>query len=108
MVQNSRRWIAASDVMPMFPTFVWKIQIEAGLRGALRQRVLAAMTEMRARLPPLAHGHGWQSEQTLRQRRDLRDLQPDVLVLRRAPRQTALVSEATGLAPPDDPSRGDS
>ena len=92
----------------MFPTFVWKVQIEAGLRDALRQRVLAAMTEMRVRLPPLAHGHGWQSEQTLHQRGDLWDLQRDVLVLHRAPRQTALVSEATDLAPPDDPSRGDS
>ena len=36
MVQNSRRWIEASDVIPMFPTFVWKVQIEAGLRDALR------------------------------------------------------------------------
>jgi hypothetical protein len=108
MVQNSRRWIEASDVIPMFPTFVWKVQIEAGLRDALRERVLAAMTEMRARLPPLAHGHGWQSEQTLHQRGDLWDLQRDVLVLHRAPEQTALVSEATDLAPPDDPSRGDS
>jgi hypothetical protein len=108
MVQNSRRWMEASDVIPMFPTFVWKDQIEAGLRDALRQRVLAAMTEMRVRLPPLVQGHGWQSEQTLRQRGDLWDLQPDVLVLHRAPEQTALVSEATDLAPPDDPSRGDS
>jgi hypothetical protein len=75
MVQNSRRWIEASDVIPMFPTFVWKVQIEAGLRDALRERVLAAMTAMRARLPPLARGHGWQSKQTLHQRGDLWDLQ---------------------------------
>ena len=108
MVHNNRRWMEASDVIPMFPTFVWKVQIEAGLRDALRQRVLAAMTEMPVRLPPLARGHGWQSEQTLHQRGDLRDLQRDVLVIHRAPEPTALVSEATGLAPPDDPSRGDS
>ena len=108
MVQNSRRWIEALGVITMFPTFVWKVQIEAGLGDALQQRVLAAMTEMRVRLPPLAHGHGWQSEQTLPQRGDLWDLQPDVLVLHRAPEPTALVSEATSLAPPDDPSRGDS
>lgn len=40
--------------------------------------------------------------------RDALRLQRDVLVLHRAPRQTALVSEATDLAPADDPSRGDS
>jgi len=58
------------DVMAMFPTFVWKVQIEAGPRDALRKRV--------------------------------------VLVLHQAPEQTALVNEATDLAPPDDSSRGDS
>jgi hypothetical protein len=78
MVQNSRRWIEASDVIPMFPTFVCKVQIEAGPRNALRQRVLAAMTAMRARPPPLARGHGRESEQTLHQRADLWDLQRDV------------------------------
>jgi hypothetical protein len=59
----------------MFPTFVWKVQIEAGLRDALRERDLAAITEMWDWLPPLARGHGWQSKQTLRQRGDLWDLQ---------------------------------
>ena len=36
------------------------------------------------------------------------DLQRDVLVLHRAPEQTAVVREVTDLAPPDDPSRGNS
>ncbi len=58
----------------MFPPFVWKVQIEAGLRDTLQQSVLAALAEMRVRLPALAPGHGWQSEQTLHQRADLRAL----------------------------------
>ena len=74
MAQNGRRWMEASDVIPMFPTFVWKVQIETGLRDTLRERILAALAEMRVRLPPLAPGQGWQSGQALHQREDFRDL----------------------------------
>ena len=41
MVQNSRRWMETSDVIPMFPTFVWKVQLEAGLR----ERILIKVRE---------------------------------------------------------------
>ena len=74
MVQRSRRWMEASDVIPMFPTFVWKVQVKAGLRDALRQQVLAAMADIRDGLPPLAPGRGWQSGQALHQREDFQDL----------------------------------
>jgi uncharacterized protein (TIGR02466 family) len=58
----------------MFPCLVWKSQVEAGLRDALRARILALLTGMRAGLPPLAPGQGWQSEQALHEREALRDL----------------------------------
>jgi uncharacterized protein (TIGR02466 family) len=74
MVQTSRRWMRASDVIPMFPSFVWKIQVESGLRDALREAILAAIAEMRVALPALAAGAGWQSGQALHRREDLRDL----------------------------------
>ena len=74
MVQNTRRWMDSSDVIPMFPTFAWKVQIEPGLRDALRETILAALAEMRAALPPLTPGHGWQSGQELHQREDFRHL----------------------------------
>lgn len=74
MVQDSHRWMEASDVVPMFPTLVWKLQIEAGLRETLRSRILVALTELRADLPPLAPGQGWQSGQALHERAELRDL----------------------------------
>jgi uncharacterized protein (TIGR02466 family) len=64
----------ASDVIPMFPTLVWKLQIEAGLRDALQARILPALAEMRRELPPLAHGRGWQSAQDLHHREELREL----------------------------------
>jgi len=63
-----------SDVIPMFPSLVWKIQLESGFRDALRQTILAAIAEMRVGLPSLAAGDGWQSGQALHEREDLRDL----------------------------------
>jgi len=64
----------ASDVVPKFPTFVWKLQIESGLRDALRESILAALAGMREGLPPLAPGMGWQSAHELHWRDDFRDL----------------------------------
>ena len=74
MTQKSRRWTEASDVIPMFPTFVWKVQVEPGLRDTLREKILPALSEMRVGLPPLASGQGWQSGQALHQREEFRDL----------------------------------
>jgi len=71
---ESERWMEASDVIPMFPTLVWKIQLKAKLRDALDTRILAALQKMRRDLPALAAGRGWQSEPTLHQREEFGDL----------------------------------
>ena len=62
--------IESSDVVTMFPSLVWKLQIEPGLRDVLRANILAAIAGMRAGLPALAHGDGWQSGHSLHQRDD--------------------------------------
>jgi uncharacterized protein (TIGR02466 family) len=74
MVKESNRWMEASDVIPMFPSLVWKIQLEASLRDALARSILAALADMRRGLPPLEAGRGWQSAQALHEREDFRDL----------------------------------
>jgi hypothetical protein len=51
-----------------------EVQVEASVRDALRERILAALAGMRVRLPLLEPGHGWQSEQALQQCDDFRDL----------------------------------
>lgn len=74
MVKEGRRWLEASDVIPMFPTLVWKLQIEADLRDTLTASILAALAELRRGLAPLEPGRGWQSGQALHEREDFGEL----------------------------------
>jgi len=74
MVKDSERWLEASEVIPMFPTLVWKFLLEAGLRAAIDAKILAALEGMRRGLPKLESGQGWQSEQTLHGREEFQQL----------------------------------
>ena len=74
MLKQTERWIEASDVIPMFPTLVWKILLEAELRSAIDVKILAALEGIRRGLPRLEAGQGWQSEQTLHARGEFLDL----------------------------------
>ena len=74
MGNENTRWSVASDVLPMFPTLVWKVELEAQLREAIRAQALEALARMRRDLPPLAPGQGWQSVQSLHELDEFRDL----------------------------------
>jgi uncharacterized protein (TIGR02466 family) len=74
MAKAGDPWIEASDVIPMFPTLLWKILVKPALRDAIDAKILAALGSMRRDLPRLESGHGWQSEQTLHDREELQDL----------------------------------
>lgn len=74
MVKERDPWIEASDVIPMFPTLVWKIQLNAELHDAIDAKILATLERIRRDLPELGPGRGWQSEQTLHEREEFRDL----------------------------------
>src|SRR5215475_11583331 len=73
MAKEANRWLESSDVVPMFPTLVWNLRLEATLRESIGARILAALEEMRRGQPPIETGHGWQSEQMLHERTDLRE-----------------------------------
>ena len=74
MAKAGDPWIEASDVIPMFPTLLWKIQVKPELRDAIDAKILATLGSMRRDLPRLEPGRGWQSEQTLHDREELQDL----------------------------------
>lgn len=68
MDKDGRRWMETSEVVPMFPSLVWKTQIEAGLRDAMNARIVEALGDMRRDASPLDPGQGWQSPQDLHER----------------------------------------
>lgn len=74
MVREDRAWIQASDVVPMFPTLVWKIQLKTVFHETLDPKILATLEAARRDLPRLGHGQGWQSQQKLHEREEFRDL----------------------------------
>lgn len=73
MAGESKRW-SASDVHPMFPTLVWKVELEPALREAMDATLFAVLDELRRSEAPLAAGQGWQSEQTLHRRPEFGEL----------------------------------
>jgi uncharacterized protein (TIGR02466 family) len=58
----------------MFPTLVWKVQLQAQLRDTISASVLPALSLMRSQHPPLGHGEGWQSIQTLHTLEEFQEL----------------------------------
>jgi len=74
MARESERWIQSSTVIPMFPTLVWKIQLEPRLRQEIDAAIVPALEEMRRGLPKLEAGCGWQSEQRLHERHEFQQL----------------------------------
>jgi uncharacterized protein (TIGR02466 family) len=53
---------------------VWKIQINAELHDAMDAKILAALERIRRDLPELGPGQGWQSDTTLHELEEFRDL----------------------------------
>jgi len=74
MAKETHTWIQASEVIPMFPTLVWKISLTPELRDAIDAKAMATLERLRRDLPVLDPGQGWQSEQTLHQREEFQDL----------------------------------
>lgn len=74
MSKESARWVSSSDVIPMFPTLVWKVQLDPQLHKKIDAQILAVLARLRDPLPPLAPGNGWQSIQTLHTLEEFQDL----------------------------------
>ncbi len=64
----------SSDVISMFPTLVWRVELDDAVREAIGSKGIAALALMRRSLPPLAPGEGWQSMQTLHELEDFSEL----------------------------------
>ena len=65
MVETQAANFESSDMLRVFPTFVWKAQVASGVRQEIEDDVLAKLDEMRRDAGAPAPGHGWQSKQDL-------------------------------------------
>ncbi len=63
-------WIESSDVLSLFPTFVWNIQLDRKLYEPLNADILGALRDIRQGAATPARGEVWQSDKSLHERRE--------------------------------------
>ena len=73
-ISGKHSWIETSDVVSMFPTLVWKIQLRAELHETIDASVLGLLHSLRQGLPALNTGEAWQSGHALHGREERRQL----------------------------------
>lgn len=74
MPADTDHWIADSDVLSLFPTFVWKIQSTPEFFESVNPRILSVLRQLNPDLDEIPAGRSWQSDQTLHRREELSDL----------------------------------
>ena len=63
-----------TDVLRMFPCFVWKAELAHEIAASMNAALLAALPGIGAPLHKLAHGQSWQSAHDLHERAPFREL----------------------------------
>ena len=74
MVETDAVNFEASDVLRLFPSFVWKTQMAPGIRQGIEKDVVAKLDEMRLGAGKPAPGRGWQSAKDLHHLDEFRGL----------------------------------
>jgi len=73
-ISGKHSWIENSDVVSLFPTLVWKIQLQAEVHEPIDAAALGLLHSLRQGLPELKPGEAWQSGHALHRREELREL----------------------------------
>ncbi|MEK6244960.1 MAG: 2OG-Fe(II) oxygenase family protein [Pseudomonadota bacterium] len=71
---GKRSWIESSDVLSLFPSLVWKIQLRAEVHEPIDASALGLLHALRQGLPELKAGEAWQSGHALHGREELHEL----------------------------------
>ena len=74
MARKHQTIFAATDVLRIFPSFVWKADLEPKIHRRLGADIIATLDGIRRTLPEPALGQSWQSDQDLHERSELREL----------------------------------
>lgn len=70
--QDSR--IEASDVLSLFPTLVWKIQLTSEFHERVNGKIIEALDNINPLMADMTPGEAWQSDQKLDQLEEFREL----------------------------------
>lgn len=65
MGEQSNSWIESSDVLSLFPTCIWNLQLKTKAYEAINTDIRKVLNDMRRDLPPLKSGEAWQSDKEL-------------------------------------------
>ena len=65
------KWMEASEVLSIFPTFIWKIQLTSEIRQRVNSNILQVIDQIKPDLAEIPPGGSWQSGQDLHNREQL-------------------------------------
>ncbi len=68
------KWMEVSEVLSIFPTRVWKIQLTSGFRQRVNSNILQVLNEINPDMTEIPPGGSWQSGQDLHNREQFVDL----------------------------------
>ncbi|HEV8391874.1 MAG TPA: 2OG-Fe(II) oxygenase family protein [Dongiaceae bacterium] len=74
MAERGMERFQKTDVLRMFPCFVWRAEPARAIAAPMNAALLAALAGIGAPLHELAHGQSWQSAHDLHQRAPFREL----------------------------------
>jgi uncharacterized protein (TIGR02466 family) len=73
-ISGKHPWIEKSDVVSLFPTLVWKIQLRPEVHEPIDASALGLLHSLRQGQPELKSGEAWQSGHALHRREELHAL----------------------------------
>ncbi len=79
MLAKDDNWIENSDILSIFPTFVWTIQSTPDFYNKVNTKILKALKGLNPDLASISPGGSWQSHQQLHKHKEFNDLVPRIL-----------------------------
>ena len=79
MLTNDDNWIENSDILSIFPTFVWKIESTPEFYEQANTKILKILNQLNPDLADIPPGGSWQSNQQLHKCEEVTDLVSGIL-----------------------------
>ncbi len=73
-MSTKNNWLEGSEVLSMFPTCVWKIQLTSDFRDRINSSIFQVINQIKPDFAAILPGRSWQSEQELQNLEQLAEL----------------------------------